>query len=81
MEFQQSWKYYHPLSDEQIGYATERMQIAWIATYHGGRLVFTLLGSPGYWHEECFELESCSAVPLDYKYSGELVAKHLGSKT
>ena len=51
--FRDSWKFHHPLQEEQLAFADERAAVAWIGSYHGGDLLYTLTDVPGIWHEQC----------------------------
>ena len=51
--FRSSWKLHHPLTDEQIAFADQSAIVATIGYYHGGDVLYTLMGVPGIWHEQC----------------------------
>jgi hypothetical protein len=51
--FRDSWKFHHPLSDEQLAFAGQRATVATVGFYHGGDVLYTLNGIPGIWHEQC----------------------------
>jgi hypothetical protein len=50
--FKREWKYHHPLSDEQLGYAGAVSEVKDVGYYHGGDPLYTLTSAPGIWHEE-----------------------------
>ena len=53
--FRQSWRLHHPLAAEQLGFAGRDAEIASVGFYHGGDVLYTLVGIPGIWHERCLE--------------------------
>ena len=52
-EFQATWKCHHKLQDEQLHHADRIATVHGVAFYHGGDSLYTLIGVPGIWHEEC----------------------------
>ena len=52
-EFQKSWKWHHPLSDEQLTHAGKRDWISKVGYYHGGTPLYEFVSIPGIWHESC----------------------------
>ncbi|HMP65554.1 MAG TPA: hypothetical protein PKD11_08200 [Pyrinomonadaceae bacterium] len=54
-DFKTSWRYHHPLQDEQMSFADNRAEIVWVGFYHGGDVLYELAGVPGIWHEVCLE--------------------------
>jgi hypothetical protein len=54
-EFKATWKYHHPLSDDQIAYGGWTAVVTSIGYYHGGDVIYELDGLPGIWHECCLE--------------------------
>lgn len=52
-EFKRTWRYHHPLTDEQLAYAGHSAQVNSVGIYHGGDELYTLDGVPGIWHECC----------------------------
>jgi hypothetical protein len=48
------WKYHHPISDEQLDFAgvTDTVKAAGFAH---GVFLYTLIQTPGIWHEDCLE--------------------------
>ena len=53
--FRQRWAHHHPLAAEQIGYAGRATEVASVGFYNGGDELYTLIGIPGIWHEQCLE--------------------------
>jgi len=53
--FQQGWKLHDPLAAEQLDFAARDSEIASVGFYHGGDVLYTLVGIPGVWHEVCLE--------------------------
>jgi len=51
--FQKTWKYHHPLSDEQLKYGGMTGSVKEVGFYHGGDALYDLEAIPGLWHEEC----------------------------
>jgi hypothetical protein len=51
--FQQSWKWHHPLADEQLAWANKRDSIKSVGYYHGGTPLYAFNTAPGIWHESC----------------------------
>ena len=52
-EFQRTWKYHHPLLDEQLAFAGRDATVRYVSSYHGGDLLHELDEIPGTWHEQC----------------------------
>jgi hypothetical protein len=52
-EFQKSWEWHHPLSDEQLASAGQRGSIKRVSYYHGGTPLYEFADTPGFWHEPC----------------------------
>ncbi len=52
VQFRASWRYHHPLSDEQIEYANEPATVLKVGFYHGGDVLYELDRAPGTWHEQ-----------------------------
>jgi hypothetical protein len=50
-EFKSTWKYHHPLTDQQIGYASCIARVKSVTFYHGGDELYAIEGIPGIWHE------------------------------
>ena len=51
--FQRSWKYHHPLGAEQLPFAGPQATVTWVASYHGGDMLYQREGISGIWHECC----------------------------
>ena len=51
--FRRTWKYHHPLTDEQLHYAGRTAKVREVGFYHGGDPLYRLEGVPGVWHEAC----------------------------
>ena len=47
------WKCHHPLTSEQLEYASKEATVARVGIYHGGDPIYQLVDIPGTWHEEC----------------------------
>lgn len=52
-EFKRTWRYHHPLTEEQLDYAGRTALVKSAGYYHGGDELYTLDGIPGIWHERC----------------------------
>ena len=52
-EFKRSWRYHHPVTLEQLGFAGRPAIVRNVAFYHGGDVLYELEGIPGTWHEQC----------------------------
>jgi hypothetical protein len=52
-EFRRTWRYHHPLAQEQEAYAGHVARVESIGYYHGGDVLYRLKGLPGIWHEQC----------------------------
>lgn len=52
-DLRSSWKFHHPLAEEQLGYADRSVTVAAIGYYHDGDVLYTLTDVPGIWHERC----------------------------
>ena len=52
-EFVRTWRFHHPLSAEQLSYAERAATVREVSFYHGGDVLYTLDGVPGFWHEQC----------------------------
>jgi hypothetical protein len=53
--FRKSWKFHHPLADEQLAFAHRSATVETVGFYHGGDVLYTLKDVPGIWHERCLE--------------------------
>ena len=54
-EFMRTWRFHHPLMEEQLPYAGVQSTVADVGFYHGGDELYHLEGVPGIWHESCLE--------------------------
>jgi len=54
-EFKETWKYHHPLEQDQLAFAGRAAVVEWFAYYHGGEPLYKLVGLDGVWHEACLE--------------------------
>lgn len=52
-EFQRSWKWHHPLTDDQLAYAGQSGLMKMVSYYHGGTPLYEFVNIPGFWHEPC----------------------------
>jgi hypothetical protein len=52
-EFMATWRYHHPLTNEQLGYGGLTARVKSVSFYHGGDELYVLEGVPGLWHEAC----------------------------
>ena len=53
--FRASWKYHHPLEIDQLEYGGQSATVKDVMFYHGGDVLYELLGIPGIWHEQCLK--------------------------
>ena len=53
--FRQTWRFHDPLQAEQLGFADRDAEVASVGFYHGGDVLYTLVGIPGIWHEQCIQ--------------------------
>ena len=51
--FMAEWKYHHKLQPEQLAYADIVAAVEKVGFYHGGDVLYNLVGIPGIWHEQC----------------------------
>lgn len=51
--FVKTWKYHHKLKSEQLSYANSVAKVSEVSFYHGGDVLYSLVGIPGLWHEQC----------------------------
>jgi hypothetical protein len=49
-KFRATWKWHHPLQDEQLDYAGTTTAVTEVGFYHGGDELYSLKGVPGLWH-------------------------------
>ncbi len=50
-----TWKFHHPILDEQLSYAQAVGTVERVGYYHGGDVLYNLANMPGIWHEACLE--------------------------
>ena len=55
LEFQRTWKFHDPLSDEMVSLAGLSATVLSVGFYHGGDVLYQLDGVAGTWHEVCLE--------------------------
>jgi len=55
VEFRRTWKLHHRLKWWQLWYAGKRTVVQNVLFYHGGDVLYQLVGTPGIWHECCVE--------------------------
>jgi hypothetical protein len=60
LEFKRTWKYHHPISDEQIKAAGKVAKVKGASFYHGGDVLYALEGIGGIWHEQVLDPENSS---------------------
>jgi hypothetical protein len=56
-EFRQSWKYHHPITEEQLEFAGKIAKVKEVGFYHGGDELYILENIPGIWHEKCLRYQ------------------------
>lgn len=56
LEFKNTWRFHHPLTEEQLGYADAEGNVLDVGYYHGGDELYRIEGTPGLWHEACVHL-------------------------
>jgi hypothetical protein len=61
LEFKRTWKYHHPISDEQIKAAGKVDKVKGVSFYHGGDALYRLEGAGGTWHEQVLDPANSSA--------------------
>jgi hypothetical protein len=54
--FQESWKWHHPVTDAMLDDAGQAATVKSVGFYHGGDVLYELVGIAGTWHEACLEL-------------------------
>jgi hypothetical protein len=54
-EFKGTWRFHHPLTEEQLAYAGVEGRVVDVAFYHGGDELYHIESAPGIWHEACLE--------------------------
>jgi hypothetical protein len=58
LEFKRTWKYHHPILDEQIKAAGKAAKVKGVSFYHGGDALYTLQEVGGTWHEQVLDPEN-----------------------
>ena len=53
--FRREWKFHHPLTDEQMAFASRVATVQSVSFYHGGDELYALVDVPGRWHEQLLE--------------------------
>jgi hypothetical protein len=62
--FRSEWRFHHPLEAGQLRFAGRTAAVATIGFYHGGDVLYTLLGIPGIWYESCVHaIDSSTRTP------------------
>ena len=54
-QFKETWKYHHPLEEEQVAFAGRVATVKSCGFYHGGDELYELEDIPGVWHEKCLQ--------------------------
>lgn len=68
-EFRETWRFHHPLNDEQLTFAGQEARVAEVLFYHGGDPLYCLDIAPGIWHECCLsEPHSASSRPATEEF-------------
>lgn len=57
-DFVRTWRWHHPLIQEQLRYAGQKAIVKNVSFYHGGDELYELEGIPGIWHECCLRSHS-----------------------
>jgi len=57
-DFERSWKYHNALERYQLEFAEHVAEVSRVSFYHGGDVLYELLGVPGIWHEECLRAKT-----------------------
>ncbi len=52
-EFKNAWRFHHPLTNEQLAFASDQDVVRSVGFYHGGDELYELESIPGIWHEQC----------------------------
>jgi hypothetical protein len=50
-QFRTTWRYHHPLVDQQLDWADRDAVVQEVGFYHGGDVLYRLADVPGIWHE------------------------------
>jgi len=59
-QFRTSWRFHHPLGIEQLAFAGKSAIVLDVGYYHGGDVLYQLIGAPGIWHEQCLGGENAA---------------------
>jgi len=54
-EFMKTWRFHHPLTEDQLAYGGVQSRVSDVGFYHGGDELYHLEGVPGIWHENCLD--------------------------
>ena len=54
-DFQRSWTLHNKLRLEQLNYGNRVAEVARVGYYHGGDVLYELVGIPSCWHECCLQ--------------------------
>jgi hypothetical protein len=54
-DFFLSWRYHHKLVQQQFEFSDRVVEVKSIGFYHGGDVLYELVGVPGIWHEQCLQ--------------------------
>ena len=54
-DFQAAWRWHHPLTVEQLDFASMESVVGSVGYYHGGDVLYNLRDVPGTWHECCLQ--------------------------
>lgn len=62
-QFIRTWRFYNPLTAQQLPFAGRETTVRQVGFYHGGDALYTLDNIPGVWHEPCIlDAEAKGAV-------------------
>jgi len=75
LEFQRTWKYHHPIEDKQLRHAGRVALVEEAGFYHGGDVLYALVGVPGTWHEDCLRQATSAEVASSPPQDPGLLAK------
>jgi hypothetical protein len=53
--FRATWRFHHPLAEEQLEFGGCEALVRKVGYYHGGDVLYWLENLPGTWHEPCLE--------------------------
>ena len=62
--FRRSWTLHNKLRPEQMNFGNRVAEVARVGYYHGGDVLYELVGIPGCWHECCLREASLPLRPL-----------------